>query len=290
MLSPDPVTQAPESGQNYNRYSYANNNPIRNIDPSGYSWFDCAAAVYFKGASMEANGGCAETVADTILGDLFGKLLAGKRRCDADCLWHRKAQQWCAAVDCLAGGSKPWLDGEDFAHRDRNKPEMTAGQAYSNHLSRFKGDKVMNGEAADLETVIDDRHMDQIEAARGLTYNYLRGLQRTRSPDRTANLARYIYQDIETGKYIRSEHFYQIDPGRGRFANRAGLGNVNWTNEPPRGPKGSKLVSIVVLQYSHRWTTSNYERWANELNVTVVVNYMRRGLDTEWYLPPGPGE
>jgi RHS repeat-associated protein len=36
MISPDPVTQAPENGQNYNRYTYAFNNPLRFSDPSGY--------------------------------------------------------------------------------------------------------------------------------------------------------------------------------------------------------------------------------------------------------------
>ena len=36
MLSPDPETQAPEDGQNYNRYAYVFNNPLKNIDPSGY--------------------------------------------------------------------------------------------------------------------------------------------------------------------------------------------------------------------------------------------------------------
>lgn len=39
MLSPDPVTQAPENGQNYNRYSYAYNNPLKYTDPSGYKLF-----------------------------------------------------------------------------------------------------------------------------------------------------------------------------------------------------------------------------------------------------------
>ena len=29
MFSPDPVTQAPENAQNYHRYSYAFNNPLR---------------------------------------------------------------------------------------------------------------------------------------------------------------------------------------------------------------------------------------------------------------------
>ncbi len=37
MLSPDPVTQAPEEGRNYNRYTYAYNNPLRYTDPSGFS-------------------------------------------------------------------------------------------------------------------------------------------------------------------------------------------------------------------------------------------------------------
>ena len=37
MLSPDPVTQAPENGQNYDRYTYAYNNPLKYSDPSGYS-------------------------------------------------------------------------------------------------------------------------------------------------------------------------------------------------------------------------------------------------------------
>ena len=36
MLSPDPVTQAPENGQNYDRYTYAFNNPLKYKDPSGY--------------------------------------------------------------------------------------------------------------------------------------------------------------------------------------------------------------------------------------------------------------
>ena len=37
MLSPDPVTQAPENAQNYNRYTYVFNNPLGYTDPSGYS-------------------------------------------------------------------------------------------------------------------------------------------------------------------------------------------------------------------------------------------------------------
>ncbi|MGD9992536.1 MAG: RHS repeat domain-containing protein [Salinivirgaceae bacterium] len=36
MLSPDPVLQNPYSTQNYNRYSYVVNNPLKYTDPSGY--------------------------------------------------------------------------------------------------------------------------------------------------------------------------------------------------------------------------------------------------------------
>jgi hypothetical protein len=35
FLSPDPFVQAPEYGQNYNRYSYAYNNPLKYTDPDG---------------------------------------------------------------------------------------------------------------------------------------------------------------------------------------------------------------------------------------------------------------
>jgi RHS repeat-associated protein len=36
FLSPDPFVQAPSYSQNYNRYSYAWNNPLKYTDPSGY--------------------------------------------------------------------------------------------------------------------------------------------------------------------------------------------------------------------------------------------------------------
>ena len=37
FLSPDPIVQSPEYSQNYNKYSYAFNNPLKYIDPSGFS-------------------------------------------------------------------------------------------------------------------------------------------------------------------------------------------------------------------------------------------------------------
>ena len=37
FLSPDPFIQSPGYGQNYNRYTYALNNPLKYTDPSGYT-------------------------------------------------------------------------------------------------------------------------------------------------------------------------------------------------------------------------------------------------------------
>ncbi len=40
FISPDPYIQEPTNAQNYNRYSYVWNNPLRFTDPSGYMGFD----------------------------------------------------------------------------------------------------------------------------------------------------------------------------------------------------------------------------------------------------------
>ena len=38
MLSPDPFVQNASSTQNFNRYSYCMNNPLKYTDPSGEFW------------------------------------------------------------------------------------------------------------------------------------------------------------------------------------------------------------------------------------------------------------
>ena len=38
FLSPDPVVQAPDDTQSFNRYSYCLNNPLRYTDPTGLKW------------------------------------------------------------------------------------------------------------------------------------------------------------------------------------------------------------------------------------------------------------
>jgi len=39
FMQADPIIQAPNDSQSYNRYSYVRNNPLSLTDPSGYSWW-----------------------------------------------------------------------------------------------------------------------------------------------------------------------------------------------------------------------------------------------------------
>jgi len=56
FLSPDPYVQMPDNSQNFNRYSYALNNPLVYTDPSGeWLWIPMVIGAYFGGKA--ANDG-----------------------------------------------------------------------------------------------------------------------------------------------------------------------------------------------------------------------------------------
>ena len=48
FLSADPQVQYPGDLQNYNRYTYVNNNPLRFVDPSGYGFFSSIGKFFSK--------------------------------------------------------------------------------------------------------------------------------------------------------------------------------------------------------------------------------------------------
>lgn len=56
FLSPDPFVQAPDNSQGLNRYSYAWNNPLVVIDPSGYNGWVIFGAIVAIAASIASFG------------------------------------------------------------------------------------------------------------------------------------------------------------------------------------------------------------------------------------------
>lgn len=108
MISPDPVTQAPENGQNYNRYSYAYNNPLKYTDPSGYQsegGGGCLAAATSGGAQGAV--GCAVSIG---ISYVVGKIFGGNS-CDRTCKDRNTAYEWCSGhsacreqLDAIANG------------------------------------------------------------------------------------------------------------------------------------------------------------------------------------------
>ena len=79
FLSPDPFVQAPEDLQNYNRYSYCLNNPLKYTDPSGEFWHIIIGAA-IGGTLNWVTHGCQftkEGLGYFVVGNLAGALGAG---------------------------------------------------------------------------------------------------------------------------------------------------------------------------------------------------------------------
>jgi RHS repeat-associated protein len=81
FLTPDTIVQDPTNPQTLNRYSYAGNNPVNNVDPTGHSWknFWKAAVGAFIGAAitvLTAGAGAPLWVAG-MAGGFFGGAVTG---------------------------------------------------------------------------------------------------------------------------------------------------------------------------------------------------------------------
>ena len=84
MLSPDPVTQAPENGQNYNRYTYAYNNPLKYSDPSGFYVTECLTTEPCR------------SIVSSVIASAFS-FFGGGNGCDRTCQERKDAHNWCKA-------------------------------------------------------------------------------------------------------------------------------------------------------------------------------------------------
>jgi hypothetical protein len=132
MLSPDPVTQAPENGQNYNRYTYAYNNPLKYSDPSGF--VTCEVACQFVVSSIVAS-----------VTDVFG---FGGNGCDFTCKLRHAAMDWCRQV------TECYLFAQTIREKTRKKSIVpiflaaTEGQDWSIDNGEVKVNTDIPGESA----------------------------------------------------------------------------------------------------------------------------------------------
>ncbi|MCQ2975735.1 MAG: RHS repeat-associated core domain-containing protein [Bacteroidales bacterium] len=63
FLSPDPYIQDPQNSQNFNRYSYCLNNPLKYTDPSGEKWWHWALGAFLLDPITTSITACATATA-----------------------------------------------------------------------------------------------------------------------------------------------------------------------------------------------------------------------------------
>jgi RHS repeat-associated protein len=101
FLSPDPYIPNPGNTQSYNRYSYANNNPVTVVDPTGFD--DCA------------NTGCVKPVDINSIDSLWNMVAGGimnELSCAGNCDPQNSAPQ-SSSSSGSSGGTQPGTNASD---------------------------------------------------------------------------------------------------------------------------------------------------------------------------------
>lgn len=106
FLSPDPYVQAPDSTQNYNRYSYCVNNPLKYTDLTG-EWFGIDDLIGFL------IGGTINLISNAIQGNIhsFGDGLAAFGAGGAAGTLALYGPAGWVAGGAIVGGTNAWLGG-----------------------------------------------------------------------------------------------------------------------------------------------------------------------------------
>jgi RHS repeat-associated protein len=77
FLSPDPYVQAPDFSQNFNRYSYCLNNPLKYTDPSGEFWHIVIGAVIGGAINLAAHWDQIDNFGDGLMAFGIGAAAGG---------------------------------------------------------------------------------------------------------------------------------------------------------------------------------------------------------------------
>src|SRR5258708_24865969 len=104
FLSPDPFISDPGNTQSYNRYSYVNNNPLTNIDPSGYFSLRDLLKPFSNSNPLNPFANVGRKIAAFPFTSSFAALEFGKKQNDSllrDNTWVQPIVQIAA---CYSGG------------------------------------------------------------------------------------------------------------------------------------------------------------------------------------------
>jgi len=120
FLSPDPFVQSPDLSQNFNRYSYCLNNPLKYTDPSGeFAWipfvFFIIENAIMQGANAEMNGGNFWNGAWK--GAIVGAATYGLGSIAPLGTTWLGSTAWGATVGTAASAGNVWASGsDDYSH------------------------------------------------------------------------------------------------------------------------------------------------------------------------------
>ena len=107
FLSPDPFVQAPTDPQNYNRYSYCLNNPLKYTDPSGNVFWESAliGAIFSANLNVALVGmsGNINSIGDVYLAAGFGAVSSIYGCCYGSCVLSALGQATTLCGDILNG-------------------------------------------------------------------------------------------------------------------------------------------------------------------------------------------
>ncbi|MBP6053893.1 MAG: RHS repeat-associated core domain-containing protein, partial [Pseudomonadales bacterium] len=196
MLSPDPVTQSPENAQNYNRYAYVMNNPMRFVDPSGYVAVSCGVGSTGVGCGVgpvmigcTGESGCNFGINYGWVFDKIGSIFGGGGDCNHICADRRALEQMegrlsrCSSFNCFLG---PLPFGAVFPEGILYDWRVSANEMVNN-LRRATG--------------LTTDHPAELDVVGGV------------DPQMAANVVINVLQDKFQGKYEGSYHIVLADLG-----------------------------------------------------------------------------